>query len=183
MADVTVNVIEPATNFDLLTVDELKILLGVAPSDTSQDAQLAMMISIYSAYVAEMCNRTFAREKVIETWRELLQRPRVPDALAGQGRRYRINVRGPAADMQNDQYELEQASGKLSNVLLHSAESTRGRSRSMSSTPAGSICRRGPAPAQASNRDPDPRGAHAQSASAGRRHPPNHAQVEPHRLL
>ena len=71
MADVTVNVIEPATNFDLLTVDELKILLGVAPSDTSQDAQLAMMISIYSAYVAEMCNRTFAREKVIETWRDL----------------------------------------------------------------------------------------------------------------
>ena len=71
MADVTVNVIEPATNFDFLTLEEAKILLGIAPSDTSQDAQLAMLISIYSTSVAEMCNRTFAREKVVETWREL----------------------------------------------------------------------------------------------------------------
>ena len=71
MADVTVNVIEPATNFDFLTLDEAKILLGITPSDTSQDAQLAMLISINSANVAEMCNRTFAREKVRETWREL----------------------------------------------------------------------------------------------------------------
>ena len=123
MADVTVNVIEPATNFDFLTLEEVKILLGIAPSDASQDAQLAMLISIYSAHVAEMCNRTFAREKVMETWRELYD-----------GRVFLTHypvklddielVTASGSGYQSDQYELERASGKLSNVLLHSAEST-----------------------------------------------------------
>lgn len=123
MADVTVNVIEPATNFDLLTVDELKILLGVAPSDTSQDAQLAMMISIYSAYVAEMCNRTFAREKVIETWRDLYNgRVFLTHYPVKEDDIELISASG--GGYQNDQYELEQASGKFSHVLLYSAAST-----------------------------------------------------------
>src|SRR4051812_21087579 len=71
MADVTVKVIEPATTFDLLTLDEAKLLLGLSTSDTSLDALLVMQISTYSAFVSEYCNRTFAREKVTEIWREL----------------------------------------------------------------------------------------------------------------
>jgi hypothetical protein len=123
MADVTVNVLEPATSFDFLTVDEAKILLGLSPSDTSQDAQLAMLISIYSANVAEMCNRTFAREKVRETWRELFDGrvflthwPVKLDDIE--------SVTSAGGGYENDQYELETTSGKLSNVLLYSAEST-----------------------------------------------------------
>lgn len=123
MADVTVIAIEPATSFDFLTLQEAKILLGIAPSDTSQDAQLALLISIYSASVAEMCNRTFAREKVQETWREI-----------DGGRVFLTHwpvklediesVTAAGGGYTNDQYELEPASGKLSSVLLYSAAST-----------------------------------------------------------
>jgi hypothetical protein len=123
MADVTVNVIDPATSFDFLTLEELKILLGLSLTDTSQDAQLAMLISSYSATVAEMCNRTFAREKVTETWRELFNGrvflthwPVKLDDIE--------SVTAAGGGYENDQYELEPASGKLSNVLLHSAQST-----------------------------------------------------------
>jgi len=67
MADVTIKIIEPATNFDLMTVEELKISLGV--SDASQDAQLEDYIDRYSDVISVMCNRVFARETVRETWR------------------------------------------------------------------------------------------------------------------
>lgn len=69
MADVTVKVLEPAESYALLTVDELKVALGIAPADTSQDAQLQMMIDQYSDVIATMCKRVFAKEKVTETWR------------------------------------------------------------------------------------------------------------------
>ena len=69
MADVTVKVLEPAESYALLTLDELKVALGIAPADTSQDAQLQLMIDQYSDVIATMCKRVFAKEKVTETWR------------------------------------------------------------------------------------------------------------------
>ena len=46
MADVTVKVLEPAASHALITIAELKLALGI--SDSSQDAQLQMMIDQYS---------------------------------------------------------------------------------------------------------------------------------------
>src|SRR5580765_1806184 len=69
MADVTVKVLEPAESYALLTLEEMKVALGMAPADTSQDAPLQMMIDQYSDVIATMCKRVFAKEKVTETWR------------------------------------------------------------------------------------------------------------------
>ncbi|MBO4221960.1 phage head-tail connector protein [Bradyrhizobium neotropicale] len=69
MADITVKVLEPAVSYDLLTLDELKTILGISTTDTSEDALLEMWIDQYSDVIATMCNRVFAREKVQETWR------------------------------------------------------------------------------------------------------------------
>src|SRR5215471_11961627 len=71
MADRDVLVLTPATNFDLMTLQEAKTMLGMSLTDTSDDAQLQLFIDINSATVARLCNRTFAREEVSETWREL----------------------------------------------------------------------------------------------------------------
>ena len=164
MADVTVNVIEPATNFDFLTLDEAKILLGITPSDTSQDAQLAMLISIYSANVAEMCNRTFAREKVMETWRELYngrvflthypvkleddielasrERRRICRTINTNSSRHRANCRTCCCIQRN------QPVAAVGRCDLYRRVRSADRST---------------APAQASDRDSDRRAAHAQS--------------------
>lgn len=69
MADRTIKVLEPASSFALMTLDEIKLALGIQPTDTSRDAQLQMLIDTYSDVIAVMCNRTFAKEKVEETWR------------------------------------------------------------------------------------------------------------------
>lgn len=116
MADVTVKVLTAATNFDLLTLDEAKLLLGIAASDATQDPLLTMQISVYSAAVAALCNRTFAREKVRETWRE------------HAGRIYLTHWPVKETDVENvsagnialiaSEYEIEEASGKVSNVAL-----------------------------------------------------------------
>ncbi len=69
MADIWVKVLEPADSYALLSLDELKTILGISTSDTSEDDQLNMWIEHYSDVVATMCNRVFAKEKVAETWR------------------------------------------------------------------------------------------------------------------
>jgi hypothetical protein len=69
MADITIKVLVEATTIDLLTLAELKTMLGISTTDTSEDAQLAMWITQFSDMVATMCNRVFAKEKVEETWR------------------------------------------------------------------------------------------------------------------
>jgi hypothetical protein len=69
MADIWVKVLTPAESYDLLTLDELKTMLNVSASDTSEDAQLELWIEQYSDVVATMCNRVFAKETVEETWR------------------------------------------------------------------------------------------------------------------
>jgi Phage gp6-like head-tail connector protein len=69
MVDVLTKIITPATNYDLMTVDDLKLALGIA--DNSQDAALARYITSYSDVIAKLCNRVFARETLTETWRDL----------------------------------------------------------------------------------------------------------------
>lgn len=69
MADITVKLIEPAESYDLCTLDEMKVMLGISPSVTTEDELLAVWITQYSDVIATMCNRVFAKEKVAETWR------------------------------------------------------------------------------------------------------------------
>ena len=69
MVDIIIKVLTPADSYALLTLDEIKAILNVAPTDTSEDAQLSMWIDQYSDVIATMCQRTFAYEEVQETWR------------------------------------------------------------------------------------------------------------------
>src|SRR4249920_147290 len=69
MADIWVKVLTPADSYALLTLDELKVILNLSPTDAGEDARLQMWIDQYSDVVATMCNRVFAYEKVAETWR------------------------------------------------------------------------------------------------------------------
>lgn len=71
MADIIIKVLVPATEFSLLTLAEAKLMMlnipgGVPPTDE----QLQQLINQYSAMVATLCNRTFAKETVRETWRD-----------------------------------------------------------------------------------------------------------------
>jgi hypothetical protein len=66
-----IQVLTAATDWDLLTLDECKLLMGLSLTDTSGDAQLELFIDINSATIARLCNRMFAREEVREEWREL----------------------------------------------------------------------------------------------------------------
>jgi hypothetical protein len=69
MADRVIKIITPATSYDLMTLDELKALIGILPADTSQDATLQGYITGYSDVIATLCNRVFAYEEVSEIWR------------------------------------------------------------------------------------------------------------------
>ena len=69
MADRVVKVLTPADSYDLLSLDELKLALGVSLTDTSQDQSLQQYITRYSNVVATTCNRVFAYETVAEIWR------------------------------------------------------------------------------------------------------------------
>ena len=73
MADVTIKIITPADlandEFDLISLAEAKVMLGIDASDVTSDPQLEMLITQNSVAAANQCNRTFAYEKVRETWR------------------------------------------------------------------------------------------------------------------
>jgi hypothetical protein len=124
MADRTIQVLVPATNFDLLTLEEAKTLLNMSQTDTSQDELLSMWITSFSLIIADMCNRTFAKEKVTETWREtydgrmfLSHWPVVPTDVE------EVSDGGVFLDVNS--YELEGKSGKVSNLLLGDAQSSK----------------------------------------------------------
>jgi hypothetical protein len=70
MADRIIEILTPATSYDLLTLGELKTSFGVATADTSKDAQFSMWITRFSDVISTYCNRIFAYEEVKETWRE-----------------------------------------------------------------------------------------------------------------
>lgn len=111
MADLTVKILIPATEFALMTVAEAKLALGTSMTNTTSDAQLEWLIDTNSATIARLCNRTFAKEKVRETWK--CQQPR---------RSFLTHFPVKEADIEsvttngfdNIDYELEEASGKLS---------------------------------------------------------------------
>jgi hypothetical protein len=71
MADISIKILDPPDSLDFLTLREAKALLGLPPTGGSPeaDAQLQFQISAVSATIARLCNRTFAKTRVIETWR------------------------------------------------------------------------------------------------------------------
>jgi hypothetical protein len=68
VADRIIDVITPATVFDLISLEELKVMFGILPTDTSQDEVLGIFITNYSDLIATYCNRVFAYEEVSEIW-------------------------------------------------------------------------------------------------------------------
>jgi hypothetical protein len=67
MVDIILKTLEAADTYDLLTLDEAKLLLGV--TETDEDASIQMLITTYSDVVATLCNRVFAKETMRETVR------------------------------------------------------------------------------------------------------------------
>jgi len=113
MADIIIKILEPADTFDLLSLDELKHMLGISDTDATQDQTLQELITRYSDVISTLCNRVFAKEKVRETWRCL-------------GSRRVFLSHWPAAEsdiesvecprgtvMDPSTYEFEEKSGKL----------------------------------------------------------------------
>jgi hypothetical protein len=111
MADVTVKILQAAASFDLISLDELKIALGLPSGAGATDPQLDYLIDVNSDTIATLCNRVFAKEKVQETWRCL-----------GSRRVYLTHWPVKEADVESVttngnvrvDYELEEGSGKLS---------------------------------------------------------------------
>jgi hypothetical protein len=134
MADRSIKVLTPGTNFDLATLAETKMLMGISPTDTSEDTQLQFWISIASQTIARMCNRTFAREQCIDQWREFQyaspygsQFTYVPATLSSPHRIFLshwpvatadvLQVESPVGSgnfFGSTQWELEEQPGKLS---------------------------------------------------------------------
>jgi hypothetical protein len=118
MVDIITKILTPATNFDLTTLAEMKVMLGIASTDTSSDAQIQVWITQYSDFIATRCNRVFAKEEVMETWRA--------DPSHASNRIYLSHwpvkeadiesvecPRGSPLDGASGDWELEEKSGKL----------------------------------------------------------------------
>lgn len=113
MADIIIKVLTPADTFDLLSLEELKLALGIPATDTTHDEQLGVLITRYSDLIATTCNRVFAKEEVRETWRCLGSRrvflshwPALESDIA--------SVESPrGAILDPASYEFEEKSGKL----------------------------------------------------------------------
>jgi hypothetical protein len=67
MVDIILKTLTPAQNFNLLTLDEAKLMLGVIT--TAEDASITLLIETFSDVVATLCNRVFAKETMQETVR------------------------------------------------------------------------------------------------------------------
>jgi Phage gp6-like head-tail connector protein len=65
------NVLTPSSTYDLVTLDEMKMKLGIPTTDTSKDALLSELITNLSDTIAKLCNRVFAYEGVDETFYQL----------------------------------------------------------------------------------------------------------------
>jgi hypothetical protein len=113
MVDIILKVLTPAASIDLLSLEELKIMLGIPDTDTSQDAQLQTYITQYSDIIARECNRVFAQEAMRETVRCLQPNryfvshwPVKEDAITSIE-----TPRGEVIDPAS--YEVEEGSGKI----------------------------------------------------------------------
>jgi hypothetical protein len=65
------NTITPWTTEDLITLSELKLQLRIADTDTSKDAELALIIDGISAQMATFANRVFGFANVDETFYQI----------------------------------------------------------------------------------------------------------------
>jgi hypothetical protein len=65
------NVITPATSYDLVSLTDMKLVLGIPPANTANDVLIQELISSTSETIAKMCNRVFGYEKVDETFYQL----------------------------------------------------------------------------------------------------------------
>lgn len=70
-------VLIPADDPSLVTLGDAKIALGLSATDTSKDEQLLLMIRWASEEISVMANRVFAREKVIDRYRDFGDSPRM----------------------------------------------------------------------------------------------------------
>jgi hypothetical protein len=114
MADRIIEVLTPATSFDLMTLDEAKLMMGLSALDTSDDSQLQLFIDINSATVMRMCNRIFAREQLREEWRELNGGYRIFPSHWPIKQADLESVESPAGTVLDpSNYELEEESGKI----------------------------------------------------------------------
>jgi hypothetical protein len=114
MADRIIKILTPGTNFDLMTLDEAKMLAGMSLTDTTDDTQMQMFIDINSATVMVMCNRIFAREEVREEWRELNGGNRIFPSHWPIKDDDIESVESPIGTVLDPSaYELEEASGKI----------------------------------------------------------------------
>jgi hypothetical protein len=129
MADRTIQVLTPATETDLLTLDEAKLWLNIPLTDTSQDAVLASMITTFSEEIAERLNRhptvTLGYEEVTETWRGTMNGRlflshwpvKASDIISVTVGDTTLSVTPFDTTLAATDYELEEASGKLSNII------------------------------------------------------------------
>jgi hypothetical protein len=68
----SLTVITPAQDISLVSLYEAKIALNLgSSSNPALDDQISLMIEWSSAEIAAMCNRTFAKETVTETFRDV----------------------------------------------------------------------------------------------------------------
>lgn len=118
MADISIKVLQPANSYDLASLDEIKALIGISSTDTSEDDLLQMWITTYSDIIATTCRRVFAKETVLETWRDDTE-PFDTDNGRVFLTHYPVadgdiqSVTGPDGVDLSGTYELENASGKL----------------------------------------------------------------------
>lgn len=63
-----IQVLVPATSYDLTTLATAKSELGIASADTSQDTKISLYIRQASDAIAAYCNRVFGLETVRETF-------------------------------------------------------------------------------------------------------------------
>jgi hypothetical protein len=119
MADVTQIILEEATSHALISLEDAKISLGIPAGDVSNDEHLQWLIDTNSAVVARLCNRIFAKEKLIERWRELSsRRVYLTHWPVKQADIVRVSTNG--IDRLND-WELDEREGKLS-IFTNRAE-------------------------------------------------------------
>lgn len=113
MVDTILKVLTPATSIDLITMDQLKLALGISDTDTSQDEQLQNYITIYSGVIADELNRTLGYEKMQETVR-CLQPNRYYTSHWPVKEDDIDSVESPRGTVYDPTtYELEEASGKI----------------------------------------------------------------------
>lgn len=60
-----VTVLEPATSYDLISIDQVKAFYNI--STTVDDVRLQTLITLQSKIISDYCQRVFAKEKVEET--------------------------------------------------------------------------------------------------------------------